>query len=331
MTEPIQSWSDGYRAIRERAEVLRGVCDDGPATTNADVIAIAAVLAPAIQARSIQFADDGLGRTWRDVLYGLERNALGADPTKPYVANAAFWSVIEPLCAYLDETPVPELWTALADHLGEDSIRNAGPKQDGPFAHFEAKTYDDLWRAQRDFLAEKRGFDQPPPPTGTGMQGLKVPRSTNQDILQLATYWSEQLAKAKQVLGYKAAVEKWHAVIADVETHAKTGKPDDVYAKNNEFWHVSNDIAVQIAIGDEAPGNWDLFVDSLKDSVTHLPQTLEHAASKSVDFVASAAHAAGKIANEAGKGLFSGLGLPVLIGGGLIGLYLITRSRGDEE
>ena len=37
-----------------------------------------------------------------------------------------------------------------------------------------------------------------------------------------------------------------------------------------------------------------------------------------------------KKANEAGKGLFSGFGTPLLIGAGLIGLFLIARSR-DES
>ena len=43
------------------------------------------------------------------------------------------------------------------------------------------------------------------------------------------------------------------------------------------------------------------------------------------------AHAVGKVANDAGKGLFAGFGTPLLIGAGLIGLFLITRSRDHEE
>lgn len=206
-----------------------------------------------------------------------------------------------------------------------------GAKDDSPFAHFEAKTYDDLWRAQRDFLAQLRGFDQPEPPPGMGLRGLKIPRTTNADVFQLAGYWGKELAKAKQVMGYQGAVEKWRAAMVDVDRYAKSGKPDEVYAKNNELWHVLSDISIQIAIGDEAPSKWDMAVDSLKYSVTHLPDTLEHAAQKSVDFVAGAAHAAGHIVNEAGKGLFGGLGTPLLIGGGLVGVYLLTRSSGRRE
>ena len=206
-----------------------------------------------------------------------------------------------------------------------------GAKDDSPFAHFDEKTYDDLWRAQRDYLAQRRGFDQPPPPPAFGMAGLKIPRSTNADVLQLAAYWDKELANARQVMGYQGAVAKWRAAMADVERYAKTGKPDDVYPKNNELWHTLNDVSIQIAIGDEAPTKFDLAVESLKDSVTHLPDTLSHAASKGVELVADAAHAAGHVVNEAGKGLLGGLGTPLLIGGGLLGVYLLTRSTGRRE
>ena len=79
------------------------------------------------------------------------------------------------------------------------------------------------------------------------------------------------------------------------------------------------------------PSRWDMVVSSITDSVKHLPDALATAASKSVELLEGAAHAVGKVANEAGKGLFAGLGAPVLIGAGLIGLFLISRNRAHEE
>ena len=281
------------------------------------------------------------------VVAGQPLGAIGASPTDgEHIKHLHFelWKDGTRGGA-VDPQPFVEAWprVAIADWTPSSSIAVAqrggvarqlrGAKEDGPFAHFDEKTYDDLWRAQRDFLAQKRGFDQPEPPPGMGLRCLKIPRSTNQDVLQLAAYWGKELANAKQVMGYKAAVERWRTVMVDVDQYARSGKPDDVYPKNNELWHVLNDVSIQIAIGDEAPSKFDMAVDSLKYSVTHLPDTLSHAASKSVDFVAGAAHAAGHIVNEAGKGLFGGLGTPLLIGGGLLGVYLLTRShghRGDE-
>lgn len=326
-----RSWSEGLDALRDRAEAVRGIVEeDGvtyPKTTNGDVITIASVIDPSLKAR---FRSSELGQRWEAVRDDAWRASI-APSRATYGKNGEFWATVAEVCQHLDEVPVPDLWGVLADHLGGAELRNVGPKEDGPLAHFDAKTYDDLWRAQRDFLQQKRGFDVPDPPPGYGMKGLKIPRSTNRDVLQLATYWSKELANAKQVMGYQGAVDKWKPVMANVDKYAKGGKPDDVYAMNNEFWHASLDISIQIAIGDEAPSKFDMFVDSVKDSVKHLPDTIEHAASKSVDYVASAAHAVGHIANEAGKGLFAGFGTPMLIGAGLIGLYLVTRSRDHAE
>ena len=38
-----------------------------------------------------------------------------------------------------------------------------------------------------------------------------------------------------------------------------------------------------------------------------------------------------EFANEAGRGLFSGFGGPLLVGAGLLGLFLISRSRSKEH
>ena len=97
------------------------------------------------------------------------------------------------------------------------------------------------------------------------------------------------------------------------------GNPTAVYAKNNQFWRALSDTAIHVSVADEAPSKWDMAKDSLKDSIKHLPENLEHAASKGADLVASAAHAVGKVAKEAGKGLFAGCGTRLLIDDGLTG------------
>jgi hypothetical protein len=327
-----RTWTEGLDALRERAEEVRGVVeDDGaswPKTTNGDVITIASVIDPSLKAR---FQSTDLGQRWEIVRDDAWRASIAPNKST-YSKNREFWAAVTDVCQYLDEAPVPDLWGVLADHLGDKELRNAGPAQDGAVARFDGiKTYDDMWNAQRKFLADKRGSDKVAPPAGMGGGEMIIPRSTNADVLQLATYWTTQLAKAKQVMGYKTALDKWHAAIADVDHLAKGAKPDAAYAKNNEFWRTSFDVAVQVAIGDESPSKWDLVVDSVKESVTHLPETVEHAVSKGADLVASAAHAVGHIANEAGKGLFAGFGTPLLIGGGLLGIYLISRSRRAED
>src|SRR5262249_54631553 len=74
---------------------------------------------------------------------------------------------------------------------------------------------------------------------------------------------------------------------------------------------------------------WDMAFDSIKDSIRHLPDRLAEGAKKIGDLAGDAARGVGEIANKAGKGLFEGFGTPLLIGAGLIGLFLISRARPD--
>jgi hypothetical protein len=332
MTADTQTWIDGYLAVRERIVECRGETEletgaRYPRANGPDVLLIVALFDPAVR----EHATPGLMRRW-EAMFDELRQLTPAHATYPN--NANFWATLEVAAVYLDHRaampPSPLMWDALVGSVEVQLQRNAGPSAADPFG-LTAPMFDDLWHAERDYFAQKRGFDQPDPPPGFGMKGLKIPRTTNQDVLEVSAYWSGQLAKAREVTGYKTAVDKWNMVLADVDKLAKTAKPEDVYAKNNEFWRTLNDVSIQIAIGDEAPTKWDLARESVKDSVTHLPATLEDAASKGIDLVASAAHAVGKVANEAGKGLFQGFGTPLLIGAGLLGLFLITRSNDREE
>ena len=333
MTISINNWTDGYLALSQRAVDVRGQeqdhAEDGsavqwPRTTGADAIEIAAVFDPAVRS----YASPGLQRRWAARFEELRGAAR--EPDAVYTENRAYWRALQDLAVFFDDVTAPAprqgMWDALLDRIGaidelHDVRRNAGPTEDGPFAHFEGiKTYDDLWTAQKKYLAEKRGADKLPAPPGFGTVPMEIPRTTNQDVLQLATYWTHQLADAKQVMGYATVMEKWKVALADVDRFAKTGKPDDVYPKNNELWRTALEVAIQVAIGDEAPSKWDMFVGSVKDSVSHLPETLEHAGSKAMELV-----------GQAGKGLLGGLGTPVLVGGGLLAGYLLLRHRSHAE
>ncbi len=252
----------------------------------------------------------------------------------------------------VDPQPYVEAWprVTIADWVPSASIAVAqrgdvarplrGAVGDGPFKHFDnVKTFDDLYNEQFKYLAQLRGFDELDPVPfdensyGTGGPKKKIPRTTNLDVLALAGYWGKQLEDIKEVFGHAGIEKRWSALMTDVGKLAMYGNPTAVYPQNNKFWRALFQTAVHVAVADEAPSKWDMAKDSLKYSVTHLPDTLSHAASKTVDFVGSAAHAAGHIVSEAGKGLLGGLGTPLMIGGGLLGVYLLTRSRdrrGDE-
>ena len=336
MSTHIYTWTDGYLALRYRAFEIRGLVElDGgarwPRTTGADVLAIAAIFDPAVRAN----ATPGVMRRWRTLLDDLDREAF-ASTRETYPRNRDFWSTLEMATVFLDDLalapPSPAIWNALLDQIGAQAARNVGPSGDGPFKHFEnVKTHDDLYLEHFKYLRDLRGVDKMPAEPGKSGGERNIPRSTNADVVALADYWSKQLADVKHVIGHDGVVKAWQAVLVDVDLLARKGDPNAVFQKNNEFWRVLSNTAIQVAVADEAPTKWDLAKESIKDSITHLPENLEHAASKGVDLVASAAHAVGKVANEAGKGLFAGFGTPLLIGAGLIGLFLITRNSGEHS
>jgi hypothetical protein len=154
-----------------------------------------------------------------------------------------------------------------------------------------------------------------------------IPRSSNLDVTLLADYWGRQLDRARQVSGHAGVVAKWKAVMLDVEQLARPGVQSLTYAKNNAFWRVLATVAIQVAVADEAPSKWDLAVDAVKDSVVHLPETIRLGAEAAAQVVNDVAHGAGKVAGEVGRGLFAGFGTPLLIGGGLLGLFLLSRGK----
>ncbi len=320
MSQHIHSWLDGLVALRARAFTTHGFVElEGgprwPQTTGAEVITIAAVFDPAIT----RHGTPGVLRRWHSALADLEHDALTAT-RDTYLGNRAFWSSLESAAVFLDDVaispPHPEIWDALLAEVGRVPRRN-GPKGDGPFKHFDdVKTFSDLYEAQHKHLLNLRGFDELEPDPinensyGTGGVKKKIPRTTNLDVLALAGYWGEQLDDVKEVFGHEGIERRWKLAMQDVMKLAMYADPTKVYPKNNAFWRCLFDTAVHVSVADEAPSKWDMAVDSVKDSVKKLPDTLGHAASKTADFVGTAAHAIGKVANEAGRGLFSGLGVP---------------------
>ncbi len=163
---------------------------------------------------------------------------------------------------------------------------------------------------------------------------MKIPRTTNADVLQVATYWTHELADISHMQGYDGVVTKWQAALADVEQLAKSGKPNDVYAKNEAFWRTAWQVALQVAVTDEAPTKWQMFVAFVKDSVKSITGDIADAFSSvgrgAEDLAGGAAHALGTIGNQAAKGLFSGFGIPLLVGAGVVG-YFLLRSHGGEH
>ncbi|HEY5934513.1 MAG TPA: hypothetical protein VIU61_07760 [Kofleriaceae bacterium] len=341
------TWTDLYIELRTRAESVRGfiALDTGrarwPRTTGADVLAIVATIDPHV--RRLRPSDQALGiqRRWRTCVRDVGRFALPA-LGESYPQNRELWTIIAAVFVHLSSIdaplPDPDIWGVLLDELGEVlAIRNAGPRADGPFKHFEnIKSFHDLYLAQLIYLRDVRGVDRMKPEPGmTGVETL-IPRATNGEVVALADYWTKQLNSVKHVIGHAEAVRRWKLALADIEQIARKGDPNALYRKNNGFWRDLSHVARQVSAADEAPSKWDIYAESFKDAVKNLPENIaagaSHVASGVASVASDVAHGVGKVANEAGKGLFSGFGTPLLIGGGLLGLFLISRSRkADKE
>lgn len=333
----VATWIEGVRVLRAHAVAARGSIElsDGrrwPRTTGEQVAAIAAAFTPAVRAS----ARAPVLRRWRAIVDEIEADAL-AHLDDTYAGNRVFWATLETVALELDERasrpPGGAAWRALCAVLDQTAARNAAPPGDGPFKHFEGvKTFDELYNAQAKYLREVRGFDNLMPDPGMAGGERFIPRATNADVVALADFWAPLLADSKTIMGSDRVIALWRAAMTDVERLARHGEPTAVYAKNNTFWRALMEAAIHIAVAADAPTKWELAKESIKDSIVHLPDTIGAVASKGVAAVSTTAHAAGKVLNEAGKGLFSGAGVPILVGAGVLGAVLLFRgSRRREE
>ncbi|HWO21282.1 MAG TPA: hypothetical protein VNO30_21090 [Kofleriaceae bacterium] len=334
----------------QRAESLRGSIElhpgtperqRWPRTTGADVITIAAVIDPHVRLLPRGFGTLALQRRWHACMDDIERLALGT-LGETYPENRALWSCLAAVFAHLASVdaplPDPAMWSVLIAELGfalAVTVRNIGPKGDSPIKQFDGvKTYHELYLKLYNYLRELRGADRMKPEADMLGSERPIPRTTNADVIALADYWTKQLGKVKKVYGHDDIVARWKAALVDVDQLARKGDPNAVYAKNNGFWRTLAMTARQISVADEAPDKWDIILESFKHSITHLPENLKAGAkaiaSGAAEVAGSVAEGAGRVVNQAAKGVFGGFGVPFLVGGGLLGLFLISRAKSSK-
>lgn len=345
------AWDDAFHELWMHAAKYRGIAtnlgelpegtrygtmQEWPRTRGSDVLSIAAVVDPVLRALPAQPGGYGIERLWHTCVIDLEWFALG-HVTREYVHNRTFWSTLAATMAYLAtiEAPFPAgtTWRALLAEFATSGEHRNGPESDDKL-HVTAKTYDELWNAQKAALVKLRGADVREPTADMTGIPMAIPRSTNADVLQLATYWTNALTKLEvkrfmggvvNDMGLDGEKRRWQEALADVDKYAKGGTTSDIYPKNHEFWRASGKLSITIAAIDEEPDPLELMVDSVKQAAKDLPGRIANAAG-------AVAHVVGDIAHEVGAGLFKGLGTPLLVGGGvLLGLFLLLRNSGHHE
>jgi hypothetical protein len=341
----IHAWSEFYFQLWTQAAQSRGTITDmgdpgtgqytsvpeWPRTTGADALAITSLIDSVFAALPLRPGGYGITRLWQTAVIELE-GAVFPDPGAEYVHNRSFWSTLLAVAAYLDTVsaslPLQEALDAtLATLWAPVEYRNAS----GPTAKtIIESTAEKMWASQRDEMAKARGFDLQEGTERRPGSTMRIPRTTNADIVRLAEYWAKQLAafvpKAllggkSNTMGLEGQLKRWSALMEDVDKIARKAKADDIYPKNWEFWHESIGLATNLAIWEEAPSSFELIADSTKQALHDLPGRIADAAG-------AVAQAVGHVAQEAGAGLLSGLGKPLLIGGGvLLAAILILRTN----
>jgi hypothetical protein len=346
----ILTWNDIYFQLWTQASQSRGTVTtigepsghegystipEWPRTTGGDVIAMATLVDPILAALPLRPGGYGITRLWQTAVIDLEGFAF-VQPSAEYLHNRSFWSTLLAVASYLDTMgaplPLDEALETLVDMLWSPvEYRNAG----GPTTKTITEgTTEKMWNAQRDEMMKARGFDVREPTAAIGGTAMKVPRTTNADIVRLADYWGKQLAAfvpkaffggVPNTMGLQGQLKRWSAVMDDVDKLARKGKPDELYPKNHEFWHETIGLATNLAVWGEQPSTFELAVESTKQAAADLPGRIAGAAG-------AVAKAVGDVAREAGAGLLSGMGKPLLIGGGvLVGLLLLFRRGRARE
>ncbi|MFT3693961.1 MAG: hypothetical protein QM831_12530 [Kofleriaceae bacterium] len=272
----------------------------------------------------LEHGSAALVEEWERMRAKLDLAVLGL--ADPYCENRNLWLTIAEASIYLDSVealpPKDESWATLLDQLAP--LRNGSLEVPfGPFV--DAKTHDDIYLAQYKYLREHRGEDSLPAPAGMNGMPKPIPRSTNGDVLQLASYWQQQLDLAPRVFGTDSVVATWQRAMVDVQV-AKALSADAVYAKNNEFWRVLGQTEVHIAAAKEAPTSWDLAKASLAFGVTNLPHTLGSVAGKAEDALSSVAHGTAEVVADVGSAIVKSFKTPLVIGAGVVGLWFLLRK-----
>lgn len=191
----------------------------------------------------------------------------------------------------------------------------------------------DLWEATLRFFKEKRTVL----PSATRI-GWTYPETTNADVRQLAEVWTRvhrqlwrsDLARAKQ---HK---DEWNDARSQIEVATAGADPAATFAHNERFWlRWTKRQAIYLSAVREMPSKWEMVVDSVKDSVQRLPDTLASGAEAVADTTGAVARKAGEVATApvrgVFRGLFGGLGTPLLIGAAVIGGVIVVPRLLDRR
>lgn len=119
-----------------------------------------------------------------------------------------------------------------------------------------------------------------------GTNGKAVPKTTNRDVLLLATRWTVELAKVQgNEERDRSERKRWREILATIERAADDRVPSAVYSGNTAFWDGSNRLAIYLESLKLRPSRWQLGSEAVVEAVQDLPTALSHAGAATVGAV----------------------------------------------
>ncbi len=350
----INSWNELYRQLWMQSAESRGVnaaaqtgyavapAREWPSSTLGDVATIISVVDPLAHealAIGVDQGGDGALHLWQAAVVDVDA-ALGSELGDTYEESEPFWTALLTLFAHFEAAGISpparqDCEAMLAALWLPSSVRNAA----GGITHVITEgSASKMWDRQHAEMIQLRGFDVQAPTGSMGGGPMQVPRATNADAVRIADYWTQQLqtflvkivlGSVSSSMGLEGQSKRWSVVVADINQLARPGQPDGVYAKNHELWREARELATNLDVWGEVPTPYELAVSSVGQAIGDLPDRLARATGSVARAVGNIA---GNIVHEAGAGLTSPFGKPLLVGGGVaLALYLLLRRRPTEH
>jgi hypothetical protein len=264
-TRAIQSWPEIYQMLRAKAEASRGTvtitAKDAPSatfphTTSSDAFEIMLVFDAAVfEHVSGSFLDRWTAES--DLLAGEPD-----DSTDRYVGNRSFWEALSRAAIELDRVraplPAPSVIDDAIAQLAEPIPVDPQQVRNASGAAIVTAFVEPSWMAmairQLEFFLALRGEDRAvlvfmPP----------IPATCNADVLALASYWTEQLARAggnPSDTFHRLLFSSWRDAVQDVMHYTRGAQPHHIYPLNGQFWRALLFLAVRSDACNEPPTPW---------------------------------------------------------------------------
>jgi len=261
---------------------------------------------------------------WELAAREADRICGSVDGTAEFPRNRAYWRALRSLAVSNQRSQVrneidsANAWRTVsvtdengrlrvtAENVGAIDVQNA------LYFHFGERRG---WEAYTVQLKQKD--------SSTRTEERRHPRTTCADVGQLATFWTQEVARAPQ--NYDDMVpgtqrRKWSAAASAVSRHC-SGAPDAVYPENRAFWKAMRGAAISIDVErDNVPrSKFDAVIGTFSDVASAIGSGLSDAASWTGDRLVGAAKTVGKGAGGLLEGFFDAIGFKtLLIGAGVV-------------